>query len=309
MHATATAAPVLVTGAPRTGTTWLGRMLSLSGELAEVYEPFNPNARQARWFEPPHHYLHVDDGNEAPFVDRVAQMARLQYPLAARLLEAPADGKRSLTTWRAVRAHRRAGRAALVKDPLALFATPWLTARFGFRPVLIVRHPCGFVSSVLRVRWTINFGSWLSQPQLMASLLAPWHDEIAAAAARPSDELRDAALLWKVCNGVINRYEEEHPEWVVVRHEDLARDPVAAFEALYATLGLTWSAPTAARVAAENSDQNPAEVADGRQHQMARDSRAVADVWRGRLTPEEIYVVEEIAAGVAGRHYPEVAPI
>jgi len=32
---------VLVTGSNRSGTTWLGKMLSLSNQFLEVYEPFN----------------------------------------------------------------------------------------------------------------------------------------------------------------------------------------------------------------------------------------------------------------------------
>ena len=303
--------PVLVTGAPRTGTTWLGRMLTLSGELAELYEPFNPNAHQARWFDPPHHYVHFDDTNAGRYDSLVSDMAALRYPLAARLAASrarPAEIRRAVTTSRVVAAHRRAGRAAMVKDPMALFSTPWLAERHGFRPVILVRHPCGFVSSVLRVGWTINFRSWTRQPRLMSTLLAPWRDEVEAAAERgAADPLAEASLLWKVCTGVIARFEDEHPDWIVVRHEDLARDPIPAFAELYDRLGLRWSDDVRARITDENGADLPAEVEGTQQHQMARDSRAVADVWRRRLTDEQVVAVRAAAGPVAERYYAETA--
>ena len=34
--------PILVTGLPRSGTSWVGKMLAASGELVYVNEPLNP---------------------------------------------------------------------------------------------------------------------------------------------------------------------------------------------------------------------------------------------------------------------------
>jgi hypothetical protein len=34
--------PILVTGMPRTATSWVGKMLEASGALVDVNEPLNP---------------------------------------------------------------------------------------------------------------------------------------------------------------------------------------------------------------------------------------------------------------------------
>lgn len=34
--------PVVVTGIPRSGTSWVGKMLQASGELTYINEPLNP---------------------------------------------------------------------------------------------------------------------------------------------------------------------------------------------------------------------------------------------------------------------------
>ena len=290
--------PVLVTGAPRSGTTWVGRTLTLSGELGELYEPFNPTAHQARWFDPPEFYLYVDERNADLYGADLRALSRLQFPLTR------VRSRTSLRTWRTARDHRRRHRTPLVKDPLALFSTPWLAAELGFRPVIVVRHPAAFVSSLTRVGWQVRFGSWLRQPLLMDSLLAPWAERIARADASERDVISDGALLWAVCNDVVRRWRDDHPDWLIMRHEDLAAEPETAFADLYRSLQLTWTEPVARMIRASTSADNPADVSSsGVQHELARDSRGVTTVWRTRLSESEVGVVRDITAEVGAAFY------
>jgi len=288
---------VLVTGAPRSGTTWVGRTLTLSGELGELYEPFNPTAHQARWFDPPEFYFYVEARNADRYGTELREMSRLQFPLTR------VRSRMSLRTWRTARHHRRRHRTALVKDPLALFSTPWLAAELGFRPLILVRHPAAFVSSLLRVRWQVRFGSWLRQPLLMDSLLAPWAEQIERADAGQRDLTSDGALLWTVCNDVVRRWRDEHPSWLIVRHEDLAADPEVAFAGLYDALGLSWTDAVGTEIRTSTSADNPADVASGAQHELARNSRSIATVWRSRLSDSQIGVVRDIAGEVGAAFY------
>jgi hypothetical protein len=298
-------APVLVTGVPRSGTTWVGRTLTLSGELGELYEPFNPAAHQARWFDPPEFYLYVEARNAGRYGDRLTDMSRLHFPLSRIASAGPSPDamKTALRTWRIARGHRLHDRTAMVKDPLALFSTQWLAAEVGFRPVILVRHPAAFVSSVLRVGWQVRFGSWLRQPLPMDSLLAPWAEQIARAHDADRDLIRDGALLWAVCNDVVRRWRDEHPDWLVVRHEDLAADPERAFAALYGALGLSWNETVADAIGASTNPRNPAEISSGAQHELTRDSRSIAALWRSRLSDTEIRVIRSITSEVGQAFY------
>jgi hypothetical protein len=291
---------ILVTGAPRSGTTWVGRALCLGGDVGEIYEPFNPASRQWRWFDPPEHYLYVDESIEAPYVDAVEQMSSWRYPLVRRLRAG--DGRGAVQAWARSRAHR--GRGVLVKDPIALFSAPWLARRFGYRPLVVVRHPAGFVSSLVRVQWQVRFGSWLRQPRLMETLLAPWREEIERAAHGELGVVEAGAVFWRVSTGVVLRCRAEQPDWVVVRHEDLSADPVAEFRALYDRFGLTWSAAVAREIAAQSAADNPAEVVGGAQHGLQRDSRSVATIWRQRLSDDQVATVRRIVGEVADDLYP-----
>lgn len=297
--------PVLVTGAPRSGTTWVGRMLTLSGELGELYEPFNPAAHQARWFDPPEFYLYLDAGNGGPYDERLRAMSRLRFPLSwvAAAGPSPAAMRTAARSWRLAREHRRHHRVPMVKDPLALFSTEWLATEFGFRPVILVRHPAAFVNSLIRVGWQVRFGSWLRQPLLMESLLAPWAAQIEKAHRADRDPVRDGALLWAVCNDVVRRWRAAHHDWLVVRHEDLALNPERAFADIFGALELSWTPASADAVAESTSAQNPAEVSSTVQHELARDSRNLVDVWRTRLPDGDVRTVRAMTAEVASAFY------
>jgi hypothetical protein len=280
-------------------------MLTLSGELGELYEPFNPTAHQARWFDPPEFYLYVEARNSSSYNGPLAAMSRLDYPFLRIAAAGPSPGgmRTAWRTWQTARGHRRGHRTAMVKDPLALFSTHWLATELGFRPVILVRHPAAFVSSLVRVGWQVRFGSWLRQPLLMDSLLAPWAERIERADAGDRDLVRDGALFWAVCNDVVRRWRDEHSDWLVVRHEDLAADPERAFADLYEALGLSWTPAVAAAVKATSSADNPAEVTSRQQHELARDSRGLADLWRSRLSDSEVRVIRALTAEVGQVFY------
>ena len=292
---------ILVTGAPRSGTTWVGRTLCLGGDVGEIYEPFNPRSTEWRWFDPPESYLYLDESLEAPYVDAVTAMSQWRYPLAQRLRAG--DGRRALRAWSIAREHRRAARGVLIKDPLAIMSAPWLVRRFGYQPLFLVRHPAGFVSSLLRVGWHVRFGSWLRQPQLLDSLLAPWREEIEQAHRDELDIVAAGALFWRVCAGVVTGYRAEHPSWLVVRHEDVAADAVTAYRDLYGRLGLTWSDGVAQTIRRENAADNPREVVGTVQHGLQRDSKSVATIWHDRLTEQHVETVRRVVGDIAEEFY------
>ncbi|HWD45178.1 MAG TPA: hypothetical protein VHM23_15985 [Actinomycetota bacterium] len=108
--------------------------------------------------------------------------------------------------------------------------------------------------------------------------------------------------------GTVAAYRAEVPGLEVVRHEDLSADPVPAFAALYGRLGLPFG-PEAERaiVTATSAGSGGGamrwSVSDGGVSKTAArrlDSRANLQVWRERLTDDEVARVREQTADVAG---------
>ncbi|MBA3350704.1 MAG: sulfotransferase [Actinobacteria bacterium] len=284
-------APLLVTGLHRSGTTWAGRMLCLSGEAGYIHEPFNPTRRPSwsggripLWFQ----YICAE--NEAQFEPILNDVLEFRYPLFANLRD-PRTLKRLGTLVReypSAYMSRFRNLRPLLKDPMALFSAEWLADHYGTRVVVMIRHPAAFAGSIKRLNWQFKFKSWLAQDLLLRDWLHPYEEKMREYSTRDVDIIDQAILMYQVMLSVIDRYREAHPTWTFVRHEDLAGSPVDGFRDLYARLGLTWSSQVELGVARYSDSSNPTDPAAWRHGSVRRNSRGAASTWRGRLTVDEI---------------------
>jgi hypothetical protein len=152
--------PILVTGAHRSGTTWIGKMLALSPEIGYISEPLN------RWHRPgvmrapvQYWYTYICADNEAEFLPALQETAQFNYH--------PWEEFRSLRSWKDALRMGRDGsiflrgrvfhQRALLKDPFAVFSAPWFAQRLGSQVVISVRHPAAFVSSLVRLECAIGW--------------------------------------------------------------------------------------------------------------------------------------------------------
>jgi hypothetical protein len=272
-------------------------MLSLPRSVELIHEPFNPTTSPGvsggpfvRFFQ------YVCSENEGEYLNHLARTLRFSF-----------DFRRQLPTIRSPKALARTGRdlgrftrgrvrraRPLLKDPIAVFSSEWIAERFGAQVVVLVRHPAAFASSLLRLGWTHDFGSFLAQPLLMRDHLAPFEEEIRHFAKHERSVLDQAVLQWRLIYSTVATFRERHPEWTFLRHEDLSLAPLEGFEALYETLGIPFDERIERRIAESSSADNPGELEH--RHDVKLDSRAIVGAWRRRLSPEEI---ERIRAGVA----------
>ena len=265
-------APILVTGAIRTGTTWVGEVLARNPELEYVWEPYNPLVRAWPHALVPHFMTGPYDAQ--PLVDDIAT-SLVELRSRGRLVGHPESITRELRRRCRFAAARRAKRTLLVKDPLAVFLARHLEERFGFRIVLCVRHPAGFVASCLRLGWDYDFENLLAQPQLMQRL-APWRGEMEATVGRSGPMLHRVTLLWRVIYGALADGALAPAAPYVIRYEEAVADPAVAFGDLAAGLDV----------------QIPGEsVVD-----VTR-----TDAWRAQLSSEEIAYIRSSSEPEAAR--------
>jgi Sulfotransferase family len=298
--------PILVTGAHRSGTTWVGKMLSLSPQVAYVHEPFSP-LRSPGWLgmRIPTWYLYVCGDNEERYIPAVRRLLALRYPLGADLRSAPRPrviGQIALEWPRSLAARSRRSRP-LLKDPIAVFSAEWLADRFRALPVVLVRHPAAFAGSLKRLDWRFDFQNWSEQPFLIRDHLGRYEDRIREYASTPPDLIDQAILMWNSIHLVIDGYRDRHPDWTFLRYEDLAASPVEGFADLARRLGTPWDERTEAEVLRFSSDRNVKEVPAWQHRRVKRDSRAAMTTWVHRLTEEERERVREGTAEVAARFY------
>jgi sulfotransferase family protein len=285
--------PILVTGAHRSGTTWVGKMLALAPGVAYIHEPFNPGTPAGISSAPfDRGFSVVTAENEARYLPGLRRTLAFDYALGAefRSMRTPRDLARSVRDSWSFELSRRARRRPLVKDPIALLSAEWLAQRFGMEVVVLVRHPAGFAASLDRLGWQHDFATFVEDGRV-PGILHAYKDEIRAQAEEPGDVLEQAALLWRILYGVAAGYRERHPDWIFLRHEDAGADPAGTFEQLYKRLGLELTPAARERIARASGSENPAEGPSP--HAVDLDSAGAVSRWRDQLTPEAIARLRE----------------
>lgn len=311
--------PVLVTGMPRSATSWVGKMLAASGRFVYVNEPLNPSHPPGHSpgvlrAEVEHGFQYINEENEAAWLGPFRDTLRLRYQHLAELRRnrSPYDLARMAKYSSLFSAGRLRRRAALLDDPYAVLSAGWFARRLGCQVVVTLRDPVAIVSSWKRLGWTFDLGRLLAQPALRRDWLGPFEADMAAPPAGRDDLIGNVSLLWRLIYHIVRDVQAEVPEIRLVRHEDLSSDPVPAFARLYASLGLELTPK--ARQAVVDSTSGGKQVKSHpwtiSRHGISRtgarrlDSRANLEAWKQRLTPDEVARVRELTADVAGRFYP-----
>lgn len=292
--------PIVITGCPRSGTTWVGTTVGNSDEVFYLYEPFNDEA--------PHHlnlaerYIYVPPDAPRTTLNEVEAMVALgrlrdRLTSAARAVYLGKNFREELAPHLAARelvrfpAKFARAKRVCIKDPLAFFAAEWLARRYDAQVVVTVRHPAGMVSSYLKLGWACEAESLLRQPGLRAEFTAPLRAEIERFREHPEDRLGGLILQWKLFAQAAVELHRRHPEWLFVAHEELCQSPVDYFSRIFSFLDLNFSEGIKQKILADTT----AKEVDPQQHQqhaLQRDSRALADAWQKRLDGDAIERVE-----------------
>ncbi len=292
---------MLVTGLPRSGTSWTGKMLAAGGELVYVNEPLNPQHPPGRCpgvlrAEVTHRFQYICDDNAAAWLPAFRDTTALRYRWGAQLRanRSPYDVARMIRYGAAFGFGRLAGRRALLDDPFAVLSAGWFAARLGCRVIALVRDPVAFVASWRRLGWTVYFHELLEQPLLVRD-----HPEVEL--LRPlvgsQDRLAKAAALWRVTRSILSGV----PGILVTSYDDLAADPLPGFRALYEHAGLTWTPAAERRItractAPAGVDRGFAWSGLSRTAYRPMDSRLALRTAARGLTPPEIARIRALTA-------------
>ena len=289
--------PILVTGAHRSGTTWVGRMLSAGPGITYISEPLNVHHRPGILDAPVNHwYQYICKDNESQFLAAFQGLIQFHYDPAKELtsLRSLKDAARMVRDWSEFSRGRAQKNRPLIKDPFAVFSTPWFADKLSCQVVITVRHPAAFVSSLKRLDWPFDLKNLSAQPLLMRDWLHPYRGEMEALGQSGSDILSSAALLWRMIYASVEALRQDHPQVIILRHEDLSLDPVDGFRQLYQLLDLDFTPHAQQKIINSSSTSNPEELARKSAHATQLDSRASLENWKKRLTAEEVAAIRKL---------------
>lgn len=306
----------------RSGTSWVGKMLDASGKTVYINEPLNvahPPGRSPGVLsvDVRQRYPYITDANESEYVRPFERLFMLRYDVYSELRanHSVYDLLRAGKYWSSFTRGRVRGRRPLVDDPYAVFAAPWLRRRFGALVVAVVRHPAALVQSRMRLGWTIDFRDLLHQPLLVQDWLNSFRDDMLAMTRVSHDPLAESALLWRMIYHAVDRFRQRLDGVIVIRHEDLASDPVGEYKRLFGHLKIPWTDRVHDAVVAGSMSPTRASRSHG-SHPLTTlgrsisrsgfrplNSKAHAVAWKHQLSRTQIDRIRRLTSDVADAFY------
>ncbi len=287
--------PIVISGCPRSGTTFMGSVFEASPECFEIYEPFNSDFTYH--LDLPHRFFRIPDGESQAYKAQLDRLVELGT-LTGRLKKLPRgafdrfrkvkDTSSALALKKCVQKRERflSAKRVTFKDPVAFFSVDWLARTYNAHVVLMLRHPGGVVSSYLALGWNAE------TPELMGSLLPSTRQklkaEIAAWEANPEDKVGALILQWKIFTVETMTLAEANPDWHVVSHEYLCDYPREVFAHLFDACGIEFSDEVQDKIQQSTGADNIVDPAKHTQHNLNRQSKTLKDTWKKRLDEEII---------------------
>lgn len=296
--------PILITGSHRSGTTWVGQMLTAAPNTAYLHEPFNKDVRirvSSNSFQ--YSYEYLDEFNSKNYEDRIGNLMKYRYPLASNIMRIRSirDAAKITRDQFLFLKYKSINGRPVIKDPFSLFFAEWAHKKFSMDVLIMIRHPAAFCSSLKLKNWNFDFNNFLEQPSLMDGYLEKFSSEISEQSESKHDIIDQGILLWNCVHHTILRYQKNHPDWLFVKHEDLSRDPMNGFKSIYDQFGLEFTEKAKSKILKSSGTHNPVEQKVG--NEFIRNSVRNIDNWKRRLTEEEIVRIKEKTREVSGPFY------
>ena len=298
---------ILVTGPHRSGTTWIGNTLAQHGGMRILLEPFNRNY-------PPYGFGLVMKEAYTDF-ESSSQKEELKAAFDAHLAggaaryalgvchATQAGWKTPLRfLWHALESLRRP--RVLVKDPLALFSAAWLADRYDLDVICTMRQPFSFVASLKVAEWGFSFKNLLRQKALLERLPPQHVQHMEKLADNREERIEKWSLLWNVLHHQIATYRRSRNDWLFVRYEDVALNPMEGFASMLRHIGLDMNTPVKTYIESYTSSRNPAET--NSTAYQPRDAKKTVDSWKTRLTSDEISAIADFTAELREELYPDL---
>ena len=298
--------PILVTGSHRSGSTWVGRMISLSPSIGYIREPFNlyhrPGVCSARfdcWFP------YICNENASTYLTDIKNCIEFRYRLKNEIaaIRTVRDVARLVRDWPYFLLNRAFKKRALLRDPIALFSAPWLAETFNMDVVVLLRHPAAFAGSLKKVGWKHPFDHFLKQHLLMKHHLQEFESRIGSIINSGADIIDQAILLWNIIHYMILKFKGDYPNWIFVRHEDLSMNPVSSFSEIFRKIEVNYTNSIQNQLTKFSTEKKTNKIRY--LGHIMRNSHSNIKSWFHRLSDDEISRIREGTLEISEMFYTE----
>ncbi len=303
--------PILITGSHRSGTTFVGKILSLPSSVAYVSEPFNKESGVYgvnHWYP----YINSDNLNQLHYINIVEKILNfkgkhknppLNTDVYIKKVTKKLIGNKKMFYYRKAKLFSRLpgkiGKRLLIKDPLAAFLSDFLAQKHNFKVLVLVRHPCAFYVSLKRLGWRFNFKDFLEQDELIENHLK---DFVYLMEKKNKSFEEEAGLLWCCIYKVLEDYRKENPDWLFIKHEDICMEPLKIFRKIFDWAGLEFSNRIENKIRFFTEGRS-VKAENNKAHQLERDSKGVANYWKSIISNDEVDTIKDLIFRASTRYY------
>jgi len=294
---------ILLVGSPRVGSTWLGKILSVTMEYSHVHHPDNEKhsffAYYAKQGLPRFPYLKADELNAKLFElyqmafyqayitsdsysnQYLNQLVKLKPDLVEdHLTEFNVNPTRKLNIPFVI-AHlfpKQLGNRnnRVVNTVLGTFIADYILTTFNqVRPVFMIRHPGAIVASLLR-----NNNKDIDRKLYLVEKLQQQHPQLRTIQFDQQKIEFLAGVQVGLFYHEFSRLIKKYPKAVLVHFEDLVEDPFLYSYNLYERLEIQWNEDVELFIANTNRKKSAEET--------RRFSKEQAYKWKNELTVSQI---------------------
>lgn len=264
-----TSPPIVILSLPRSGSSWVGYILSLAGNALYLREPLSRTYLENN---PGHPVLEIRN------FDPPSEYKKLSNRIFSGLPVFPPTIVKHPQRWSL---KERSSKRILVKEVNPL-AGPWLAQEYQAKVIYLIRHPAAVAKSFHELGWAEpKFNQDRFSKETLSSIntdkiqLSDFWQEMGAYQAVLHN------LTMKGLDG------QEHR---VVRYEDLCTQPVHEFHTLYRYTNLDWNDEIREEIISHSRGRKEYPIGE---YGVFRDSTEMIDKWRTSMSKEEIDSVQE----------------
>ena len=299
---------IFVTGLIRSGTTFVGKILSLPLEVDYIHEPFSSYVGMPGMTKVNPYVRPSLDTEEMQNFDTLTQsifdysltlpnIVPAKDPLSRKIIKQMV-GSRGPFYLRLAKLNPF-HKAAIIKDPMGKLLSEYLYLRFGAKPIILIKHPTSYIASLKRVNWWPDLNTLAIQPELVRDYFAEEADFINQNFGNP---ILEAAAVWRAMYKVLLSQASKYPDWQIITHEELCESPVAVFKNIYHKSDIHWSQAIENKII-KLTQSKSTEAKQGLVQDFNRNSADIFKMRRDSLNLEERKQIFDIVQDVALQIY------
>ncbi|MDB5300694.1 MAG: hypothetical protein JWO87_2357 [Phycisphaerales bacterium] len=110
-------------------------------------------------------------------------------------------------------------------------------------------------------------------------------------------------MLWKALYFAVNRFRQEHPDWLFIRHEDISQDPPGGFEKICRHVAFDFTPRLRQAVLDSNDAALPPELDPQLAFTTRRNAAANLSNWKTRLGKDDVRIIRRCVQEVSQHFY------